>query len=353
MRDTTPCRDGKGESRQAVGREPFLLAPAGKDYLWGGRRLRDDFSKDLDLTPLAETWECSTHPDGESRVASGPLAGETLPELVTAHPEILGTHARENQTAEGQIPILIKLIDANRDLSVQVHPDDAYAREHENGSLGKDEMWYVVDAREGAELVYGFTRDMTEPLVRKALTDGTIGRYLQRVPVHRGDVFYIKAGTVHAIGAGALICEVQESSNLTYRLYDYDRVDKNGKKRPLQIDKALEVASLVHASAPRQPLRVLHYHPGFATEFLCRCRYFEVERLLLNTERVRDLARLKAPSTSFVVLLCTKGCGVLFYENEAGHEESLRFFRGDSMFLPAGGREVLIHGQAELLKVNC
>ncbi len=138
MRDTTPCRDGKGESRQAVGREPFLLAPAGKDYLWGGRRLRDDFSKDLDLTPLAETWECSTHPDGESRVASGLLAGETLPELVTAHPEILGTHARENQTAEGQIPILIKLIDANRDLSVQVHPDDAYAREHENGSLGKD-----------------------------------------------------------------------------------------------------------------------------------------------------------------------------------------------------------------------
>ena len=355
--ETTQCgagwESGRSGSILEGDREPFLLAPAGKDYLWGGRRLRDDFSKDLDLTPLAETWECSTHPDGESRVASGPLAGETLPELVTAHPEILGTHARENQTAEGQIPILIKLIDANRDLSVQVHPDDAYAREHENGSLGKDEMWYVVDAKEGAELVYGFTRDMTEPLVRKALTDGTIGRYLQRVPVHRGDVFYIKAGTVHAIGAGALICEVQESSNLTYRLYDYDRVDKNGKKRPLQIDKALQVANLRSAAVPRQPLRVLHYHPGFASEFLCRCRYFEVERLLLNTERVRDLARLKAPSTSFVVLLCTRGCGVLFYENEAGHEESLRFFRGDSMFLPAGGREVLIHGQAELLKVNC
>ena len=113
--------------------KPFMLLPAAKDYLWGGSRLNDDFNLGIPVSPFAEAWACSTHPDGESRVASGPLAGETLPELVTAHPEILGTHARENQTAEGQIPILIKLIDANRDLSVQVHPDDAYAREH-----GKD-----------------------------------------------------------------------------------------------------------------------------------------------------------------------------------------------------------------------
>ena len=350
---TTQCGGGwekrQDESLSAEDRAPFLLAPAGKDYLWGGRRLRDDFSKDLDLTPLAETWECSTHSDGESRIASGPHAGETLRALVGKNPALLGSHALANQTAPDQIPILVKLIDADRDLSVQVHPDDAYAKLHENGSLGKDEMWYVVDAREGAELVYGFTRDMTEGLVRQSLSSGTIGKYLQRVPVHRGDVFYIRAGTVHAIGAGVLVCEVQESSNLTYRLYDYDRVDKNGKKRPLQVDKALQVANLKSAAMPRQPLRVLHYHPGFASEFLCRCRYFEVERLLLNTERVRNLARLQAGATSFAVLLCTRGCGVLF----DGDGKSLRIFRGDTVFFPAGGREVQLHGQAELLWIHC
>lgn len=334
--------------------EPFLLSPAGKDYLWGGTRLRDDFSKNLPLTPLAETWECSTHADGESVLASGKESGAKLSELLKKHPEYLGTHARSNQTRPGQLPILVKLIDADKDLSVQVHPNDEFAREHENGSLGKDEMWYVVDAKKDAQLVYGFRRDMTRDLVEKALAKGTIGKYLQRIPIHRGDVFYISAGTVHAIGKGALICEVQESSNITYRLYDYDRIDKNGKKRPLQVEKALQVANLKSAAAPRQPMRVLHYHPGIASEFLCRCRYFEVSRLLLNTENTRSLASIETGSTSFVTLVCTSGCGVLFWDNAScGGEKSLRFFRGDTVFIPADSPKIRIHGEAELLKINC
>lgn len=336
--------------------EPFLLSPAGKDYLWGGRRLADDYAKDLHLTPLAETWECSTHPDGECRVASGAYEGQTLTQVLRAHPAFLGTHPLHtygDDALQGQIPILVKFIDADKDLSVQVHPDDAYAASCENGQRGKTEMWYVVDAAPGAQLVYGFNRDMEAGAVRSAIDGGTIERYLQHVPVRRGDVYYIEAGTVHAIGAGALIVEVQENSNLTYRLYDYHRTDKNGQERELHVDKALVVANLGAAPAPRQPIRVLRYRPGCASELLCRCRYFAVERLLVNTERVREMALLQSRSTSFEVLVCTDGCGVLFWTTDQGEERVLRMYRGDTVFLPADSTPVYLHGRAEMLRVTC
>lgn len=215
--------------------KPFLLKPVGKDYLWGGSRLNDDFSKDIEMEPLAETWECSTHPDGPSLVASGEHAGKLLTEVLHEHPEYLGTHPR----TEGELPILIKFIDAKKDLSVQVHPDDDYAFLHENGSLGKTEMWYVLDAAKDAKLIYGFYHDMTKETLKKSLADGTIEKYLQKVPIRKDDVFYVEAGKVHGIGAGALIAEIQENSNLTYRLYDYNRLDKNGKARELQDRKSV------------------------------------------------------------------------------------------------------------------
>lgn len=139
---------------------------------------------------------------------------------------------------------MIKLIDAKEDLSIQVHPDDAYAMEHENGSPGKTEMWYVLDAGKGAGLVCGFNRDMDDGRVRAAVENGTIGSCLNHVPVHKGDVFLIEPGTVHAIGAGCLIAEIQENSNVTYRLYDYNRADKDGRKRPLHIQCALDVMDM-------------------------------------------------------------------------------------------------------------
>ncbi|MCD7750968.1 MAG: class I mannose-6-phosphate isomerase [Lachnospiraceae bacterium] len=323
---------------------PFLLAPAGQERLWGGRRLKDDFAKEIDLNPLAETWECSTHPDGLSTVATGAFQGQTLRDVLQKHPEYLGTHPK---AADG-LPILIKLIDAKEDLSVQVHPDDDYAREHENGSLGKTEMWYVLDAARDAKLIYGFYHDIDEQTLRKSLADGTVEKYLRKVPIRKDDVFFIPAGQVHAIGAGALIAEVQESSNLTYRLYDYDRVDKNGKTRALHIDKALQVASLKSSAEPRQPMRVLKFSPGVASELLCRCKYFEVSRLLLNTERVRAMAHVQAGANSFQVLLCTEGCGIFFWE-----EESLPFYKGDCLFIPADSVPLRIHGRAQLLKVTC
>lgn len=370
--------------------KPFLLSPAGKDYLWGGDRLKTDFHKKTDMTPLAETWECSTHPDGASTVASGEHRGKTLHSVLAEHPEYLGSHpiavmqglsagAQDSpkdapnlsagQPNYGQLPILVKLIDAAQDLSVQVHPDDGYANAYEDGALGKTEMWYVLDAAPGAHLVYGFNRDMDEELLRRSLKQGTIEKYLQKVPVQKDDVFYIEAGTVHAIGAGVLLAEVQENSNLTYRLCDYDRTDRQGKKRPLHIERALQVLHYKSSESPRQPMRVLRYRPGCASELLCRCKYFQVERLLVNT-RSSDTAHNctgaehigsehtglehTAPDCtttehSFQVLLCLEGEGELIW----GGEESLPFSKGSCMFLPADSVPIQLRGKAQLLRIGC
>lgn len=325
---------------------PFMLAPAFKDYLWGGSRLNDDFGKEIECRPLAETWECSTHPDGQSMVSSGLFCGQLLGEVIVSHPEFLGTHPLATTEGKPELPILIKLIDAKADLSVQVHPDDVYARENEM-QWGKTEMWYVLDAKSGASLVYGFNRDVNCSEVREAIKNGTVERFLNHVPVSKNDLFYIEAGTVHAIGAGCLVAEIQESSNVTYRLYDYDRVDKNGNKRPLHIEKALEVANLKSSVVPRQPMRTLRYKNGAASELLTRCKYFQVERLLLNTEG-RKMPEFRTGSNSFHALLVVDGCGVLF-----GDGFSLNFFKGDCIFVPADSISLKLHGRAQLLNVSC
>ena len=322
--------------------EPLLLRPAGKDYLWGGNRLNDDFEKNIRLSPLAETWECSTHPDGQSLVVGGTFDGRPLAEVLEANPDYLGLR----HWGERGLPILIKFIDAKNDLSVQVHPGDDYARLHENGQLGKTEMWYVLDAKPDTKLVYGLRQDCTRGQLRRAIADGTVMKYLQKVPIHKDDLFFIPPGTIHAIGAGALVAEIQESSNLTYRLYDYDRVDKNGQKRPLHIEKALEVADLRSSAEPRQPLRVLKYRPGAASELLCRCRYFEVYRMLVNTER-RQRVEYRADELAFRVLLCVGGCGTIAYDGGR-----IPFYKGDCVFVPADSVTLTIHGQAQFLDVK-
>jgi len=327
--------------------KPFLLKPSGKDYLWGGRRLNDEFAKNIDMSPLAETWECSTHPDGPSTVGSGEYSGKQLAEVLKDHPEYLGSHAYHYEgVADGELPILIKFIDANSDLSVQVHPSDVYAKEHENGQLGKTEVWYVLDAAKDAHLVYGLRQPVEKEKLRQAIENGTVEKYLQKIPVNKDDVFFVEAGTIHAIGAGALVAEIQENSNLTYRLYDYDRTDKNGEKRPLHVDKALDVANLEKTPEPRQQLRVLRYEPGCARELLCRCKYFEVHRLLINTER-RNNVIFKADALSFRVLLCINGCGTLQFENEI-----LNVYKGDCVFVPAESVDITIHGNIQFLDVR-
>ncbi|MFI3209362.1 MAG: type I phosphomannose isomerase catalytic subunit [Eubacteriales bacterium] len=327
--------------------KPFLLKPSTKDYLWGGRRLYNEFNKEVETPTVAETWECSTHPDGPSRIMSGEYEGLTLTELLENHPEFLGS----NVDPKKEFPVLIKFIDAKEDLSIQVHPDDDYAMKHEQGQLGKTEMWYVVDADKEAKLIHGFQHTLTKDELRTSIEKGDVERYLRKVKIEKDDVFFMEAGTVHAIGSGALILEVQENSNLTYRMYDYQRTDKHGQMRELHVEKALEVVDLHVKKEPKQPIRMLQYSPGIGREFLCRCKHFQVKRYLLNTEHTRDMAEVQIGEHSFKVLVCMSGCGIIFSgEND---KDSLRFCKGDCIFVPAMEGAIRLHGKAKLLGVNC
>ena len=304
--------------------------------------------KETTISPLAESWECSTHPDGSSMAASGKYEGMTLEEILKKHPEYLGSRVRETGSEEtGQLPVLVKLIDAKADLSVQVHPTDAYAKEFENGQLGKSELWYILDAEKDTRIVYGLRRKITKETLKEAAENGTIEKYLQKVPVKKDQVFFVEAGTIHAVGGGCLLAEIQENSNLTYRLYDYDRIDKNGKKRPTHIEKALDVAKLETALQPRQPIRVLNYTPGCARELLGRCRHFEVYRMLVNTERRQEVF-YRADELSFRVLLCIDGCGMFTFG-----ESVLEIYKGDCVFVPADSAKMRIHGKFQFLDIRC
>ena len=202
----------------------YQLIPTCKDYIWGGQRLKTDFGIQSGLNPLSEAWVLSCHPDGPSVLADGPDKGMTLRAwLDKAGKEALGTACE----AFEDFPMLIKLIDAKKDLSIQVHPSDAYALEHE-GQYGKTEMWVVLDAEPGASLYYGFDREVSLEEFSSRVSDGTLTEVLRKVPVKPGDVFFIPSGTLHAIGAGLVIAEIQQNSNVTYRVFDYGRLGADG-----------------------------------------------------------------------------------------------------------------------------
>lgn len=316
---------------------PILrLTPAGKDYLWGGTRLRDEYRKPLTLTPLAEMWECSVHPDGLSMVACGAFAGQSLRDVLSAHPEYLG-----RAVPDGQMPLLVKLIDAQQALAVQVHPKDDFARRVEH-DRGKTEMWYVMDAEPGAKLVYGFHQQMTAQQVRQAVRTDTLDACLQQLSVHPGDVFYVPAGLVHGIGAGILVAEIQESSNVTYRVYDYDRTDKNGQKRELHVEKALQVMQL---SPTRGTLGAKHpvlARKGYTRQLLCRCRYFTTERICVQTA-----FPLRITQRAFQVLLCLKG-----EARVCAGGECVQMRKGECLFLSAGLGQVQVEGETVFLRIT-
>ena len=216
---------------------PLKLSPAFKDYIWGGTRLRTEFGKKCSLEKVAESWELSFHNDGPSVVDSGQNKGKLLKEIITESD--LGDKCK-NFT---YFPVLNKFIDAKQDLSLQVHPSDEYALKNEH-SYGKTEMWYVIEAKNKSCLYIGFNRDVTKSELVKRINDNTILEIMNKIEVKSGDCYFIPSGTIHAIGKGCLIYEIQQNSNLTYRVYDYDRIDKNGKKRELHVEKALNVINL-------------------------------------------------------------------------------------------------------------
>lgn len=223
-------------------REPLFLKPVFQEKIWGGDRLHTVFGFDLPSDKIGEDWAISAHPHGVSVVENGIYKGKKLDELWNEHKELFGSPDEE------VFPLLIKILDAEDDLSVQVHPDDAYGLKHE-GELGKTECWYIIDAKPGAEIIYGHHAKTREELA-EMIEEGRWDDLLKKVPVQKGDFFYVPSGTIHAIGAGILILETQQSSDTTYRVYDYDRTDDAGNKRELHIKESIDVTT-VPAQEPK------------------------------------------------------------------------------------------------------
>ena len=289
------------------------LYPVCKDYIWGGAKLREKYGKLTDANPCAESWELSFHKDGPCKISDG----RTLAEAITA--DDIGTRAEKFP----YFPTLIKFIDAKSDLSVQVHPSDEYALKNES-SYGKTEMWYIVDADCGAGIYLGFKEDVTAEQLKRAIAEKRLSELLNFYPVKPGESYFIPAGTIHAIGKGCLICEVQQNSNLTYRVYDYGRKDKFGNERELHIEKALAVTSLMRFEAePR------------SSGILGSCDYFTVTK-----ESVSGVFETFADTESYNAVTCTAGCGVI---------EGEKISAGDSFFIPAGYGIYRIEGNLEVL----
>jgi len=264
---------------------PLTFTPQLRDYVWGGRNLAVLYNRNLPPGITAESWEISGHPNAPTVVDDGPLAGQTLPQVLTQLGQsLVGTRA-EWALRRSKFPLLVKLLDANQNLSVQVHPDDAYGLANEGGELGKTEMWYVLHAQPEAKVILGLKSGITAEKFRQAITAGTVESYLHYVPVRAGDAIFVEAGSVHALLKGAVVVEIQQNSDITYRVYDWGRVGLDGQPRELHIDKALEVInfSLVEPG-PYRPHLVFDQN-GYRRVEISRSDYFIVEKVTLEAGR--------------------------------------------------------------------
>ena len=289
------------------------LYPECKDYIWGGTKLKELYGKLTDKCPCAESWELSFHKDGPTRLADGRLLSEVLTDAE------IGESAKKFQ----DFPVLIKFIDAKADLSVQVHPSDEYALKNEN-SFGKTEMWYIVEADEGAGIYLGFKESVTRVEFETAIKEKRLTDLLNFYEVKPGECYFIPAGTIHAIGKGCLICEIQQNSNLTYRVYDYGRKDKFGNERELHIEKALKVTNL-------DKFVPMIFDGGV----LGACKYFTVREFSVNTP-----TELSADKNSFNSVTCVSGSGKI---------NGLTIRRGDTFLVPADYGSYTLSGNMKVL----
>lgn len=315
-------------------RYPIKLTYISKNAIWGGKKLMNEWGKQSADDAIAETWELSVRDKEMATVASGEAKGMTLRDYIAA----CGADCvSPNYTLDKPFPLLVKFIDAADRLSVQVHPDDIYAHDVES-DVGKTEMWYIVDADEGAEIICGLADGASEDDFAVAVKEGRTADVLRRVPVKKGDFFFIPAGQVHAIGAGILIAEIQQNSDLTYRVYDYDRVGADGKKRPLHVEKALDVTR-VWSDTDCDAVAFSRGKECVDGQLLANSKYFSVVKKIVSS-------RLSATVTqkSFCHLLCIDGEGTLSF-----NDEQLNITRGDSFFLPAGMGDYSIDGNLTVI----
>ena len=301
---------------------PLKLKYYAKTALWGGDTLKREWNKPCAFDKLAETWELTVRPEADNEITEGDLAGTKLGDFL----------------AESDFPLLVKFIDARDDLSVQVHPDDKYAHEVEN-DFGKTEMWYIVAAEENAKIIYGLRDGLSAEDFGKAFAEGRIFDAMKTVDVHAGETYFIPSGMIHAIGAGCLIAEIQQNSDLTYRVYDYDRVGADGKLRELHTKKALDVIR-PFTEAEIDAIRYSRTAALDVGECLASCPYFEVHQVKPCGAPVA----LSVDNRSFHHLLCVGGNGEIVC---GGSRYPVT--RGDSYFLPAGMGDYSLGGDVTVL----
>lgn len=318
---------------------PFKFDPVFKDYIWGGRELQK-LGKNIPEGITAESWEICCHKDGVSRISNGEFKGVLLPDIIKkSGREIMGSKIYNEKY--DRFPLLIKFIDANNKLSVQVHPDDEYARVHENGELGKNEMWYIISSKPGAKLIYGIPKGVTKDEFAEALRNEKLEEYMNEVEVFPGDVLNIPSGMLHAIGSGILLAEIQQNSNTTYRVYDYNRVDKSGKKRPLHVEKALEVIdfSLPKGKPKAEGLKV-KLNPTSDKTYKIANKYFSVE-----VYDIEGTVNENADGTRFFIYVFVDGEGYIKY-----NEGTIHVQKGESVLIPASLGAYSITGNLKALK---
>ncbi|MGN0521331.1 MAG: type I phosphomannose isomerase catalytic subunit [Eubacterium sp.] len=315
--------------------EILKLKPVLKDYIWGGERLKKDFGFESNLDKVAEGWMLSCHKDGKSVIDGGEFDSRTLEEVIDIYgkEKLVGTRSLDFP----YFPVLIKLIDAKDNLSIQVHPDNEYAErvEHE---FGKTEIWYVLDAADDAKLVYGFKEEITSEEFKNAIENNTLMKVLNSVSVKKGDLLFIEAGTVHAIGKGTLIAEIQQNSNSTYRVYDYGRLGADGKPRELHIKKAVDVSVTKPPKYDIKPMGNPVDKGAYVSTLLTKCDLFTV-----NHYDVKEKIELNTDEKSFNHILVTDGSGAI---------NSTEFKKGDSFFVPAGYGKYTVEGNCEIIITN-
>jgi mannose-6-phosphate isomerase len=316
---------------------PLRFVTLPKEKVWGGHKIARTFQRELSADrPIGEVWVVWD----ELAVANGPQRGKKLADLVRSYPlPILGSRLATRQPP--QFPLLVKVIDARDTLSVQVHPDDAYASQHEGEPFGKSEVWYILDAEPEARLIHGVKKPLTCSEVEGAIESGTLQEMLDYVPVSAGDVIYNPPGTIHALGRGLLLYELQQSSDLTYRLYDWDRRDPN---RPLHIEKSLDVACLEPFSEHKiEPVEI--QEPGATRAFLCACSYFAAELLTVRSHTLERPA-----GTCFHALTVLKGTGCLQYGK--GPVVNVLLNSGESLLVPASIHEYRVQAEEPLMIIK-
>ena len=311
--------------------EPIFLQPVLQERIWGGQKLKTEFNYEIPSEHTGEAWVISAHPHGPSRIMNGPLAGKTLADAWNGHGELFNK-SKENQE---EYPLLIKVLDAADDLSVQVHPNDQFAREVEGVPYGKTECWYVVSAEEGAELVLGHTAQSREEL-ESMVDNGQWDQLLRRVKVKAGDFVYVPSGTIHAIGAGIVILETQQSSDITYRVYDYDRTDVAGNKRELHLERAKQVTTVPHADAVVEQKEVAI--GDLVEKKLVQEQYFTVYHWKLNGEVEQKL------NHDFLQVSVIAGAGKISVDGK-----SFEIHKGSNFILPYGLGAYKMAGNLEFI----